>query len=196
MKIPEKASALHMPITKNIPLDLIGAGSWWAKFKLWKFGLPEEELMEDFYQTLPRKCNKFLGFSKNDKVCCFIPKTFIFNGASVPKIFTSLYLPTGILYLGAFLHDFMYGFEGLIVFTEKMDDFKFVKVSQKEADNIFYEMNMAVNDFKTACYPAYATLRGFGWTIWNGCRKVEKFPETFPEYLSIWEDEKTIGHNF
>lgn len=194
MKIPEKASALHMPITKNIPLDMKNAGSWWKKYKLWKFGLPKEELMEDFYQELPRKCNRFLGFNENVRVCCFIPKTFIFDGASVPKMLTSLYLPTGILYLGAFLHDFMYGFEGLIVFTEEMKEFKFVRVVQKEADNIFYEMNMAVNDFKTACYPAYTALRMFGFKAWKDDQKKKSFVELFPEYASLWYAPKILKY--
>jgi len=118
MIIPEKANILHMPITKNIPLKIKEANSWWEKFKLWKWGISEEEVIEDFYQVLPKSCNKFLGFSENDLVCIFIPKKFIFNGASIPRAFSPLYLPNGILYLGAFIHDFCYEFGGLLVFTE------------------------------------------------------------------------------
>jgi len=186
MNIPKQASILHMPITKNIPLDVKNAGSWWKKFKLWKWGISDELLVEDFYQELPKTCNKILGFSIEEKVCVFIPKTFIFNGASIPRALSPLYLPNGILYIGAFLHDFCYGFEGLIIYTEEMKELKFTKVNQFQADNIFYEINMEANNFKTACKPAYIALRGFGWLVWNKCRKNENvFIKKFPEYKHL-----------
>jgi hypothetical protein len=118
--------------------------------------------MEDFYQILPRSCNKLLGFTTNQKICCFIPKKFIFNGASIPKILSSLYLPHGILYLGAFLHDFLYTYGGLLLFTEDMEQMIFVSTNQKVSDQIFYEINEAVNEFKTATKPAYRALRMVG----------------------------------
>lgn len=179
MIIPASANNRIAPITRNIPLDLLGAKSYWKKFKLWKWGIPKEILEEDFYQILPRSCNEWLGFSKDDDVCCFIPKTFVFNGASIPKALSSLYLPTGILYIGAFHHDFLYNYGGLFVFTEDMDEMKFVTCNQKTSDKIFYEINEEVNKFKTATYPAYRTLRMVGSVVWNKCRKNEEFTTHF-----------------
>lgn len=187
MVIPDSASYLHMPIVRNVPIDLHSEKSWFGKLKKWLNELPNEITMEDFYQILPSECNEILGFSRNIKVCCFIPKGFLFNGASVPKIFVPLYVPNGVLYLGAFLHDFCYSYGGLIVFTEDMDDMIFVTVDQKGADEIFNFMNEEVNDFKTATYPAYLALRGFGSKIWNKCRAFEEFVIDFPDLRETYE---------
>jgi len=189
MKIPEKANSLHMPITQNIPVNLKDTGAWYKQTWKWMNGLPNELLYEDFYQILPSDCNKCLGFSKNHKVCVFIPKMFIFNGASIPKVLSFTYLPHGILYLGAFLHDFCYSYGGLIVFTEESDKLMFVKVSQKEADLIFYEMNQEVNDSRVLVKPAYYTLRMFGWITWNKCRKnPNDFIERFPHLTEVYNE--------
>lgn len=176
-----------MPIVRNIPINLHDAKTWWEKYKLWRGSLPNELLMEDFYQILPRRCNEVLGFHRNINLCCFIPKHFLFNGASIPVMLRFLYTPNSILYLGAFLHDFLYTYGGLIVFTEEMNNFIFVECDRKISDIIFYEMNEEVNKFKTGTYPPYIALRIGGGSIWKKAREKEEFLIDFPQYKDIYE---------
>lgn len=192
MLIPETAGYLHMPVVRNVPMNLYDEKSWFKKFKAWRTTIPNEMLLEDNYQILPKKCNDLLGLPRHIQVCCFIPKGFLFNGASIPRQLSSLYLPHGILYLGAFHHDFLYSYGGLIVFTEEMQEMVFVQCNQKQSDTIFYHINEEVNHFKTATYPAYLALRMFGFITWNHCRKkVGEFAADFPDLLPIYE--KGIG---
>lgn len=186
MIIPKEADYLYMPITRNIPIDILNAGSWYEKLKLWRTSIPDELLMVDFYQILPKPVNKVFGFSENIRLCCYIPKGFIFNGASIPRLLSPIYLPTGILYLGSFLHDFMYRYAGLIIFTEEMDEMIFVGCNQKGADYVFNEMNERVNDFATGTYPAYVALQTFGFAAWNRCRKKNIFVEHFPQLCNMY----------
>lgn len=186
MIIPEKASYLEMPITKNIPINLISEKTWFDKMKKWRTEIPSEEVVEDFYQIIPSSCNKIFEIPSDIQVCCFIPKRFIFNGASVPRQLSSIYLPHGILYLGAFLHDFIYSYEGLIFFTEKMEKMQFHTCTQEEADFIFNEINEKVNDFKTGTYPAYKIVRTVGFIPWKNCRKTYDFIRDFPEYADLY----------
>jgi len=186
MIIPESASYLYMPITRNIPIDILHAGSWFNKLKKWRGSLPEELLMEDFYQILPKSINKVFGFSDTVELCCFVPKGFLFNGASIPRALAFIYLPDDILYLGAFLHDFMYSYAGLMVFTEDMDEMIFSSVSRSGADYIFNEMNEIVNDFTTGTYPAYRVLKLVGGSVWDKCRISYSFIRDFPQYEDIY----------
>lgn len=186
MIIPEIASNLYMPVTRNIPIDVLHAGSWFQKMYLWRTSIPNELLMEDFYQLLPKSVNKVFGFSDTISLCCFIPKNFLFNGASIPRVLASIYLPNCILYLGAFLHDFMYSYAGLLVFTEEMEEMIFVPCNRSGADYIFNEVNEVANDFTTGTYPAYATLKVAGDPTWNKCRKKYYLPRDFPVLREIY----------
>jgi hypothetical protein len=186
MIIPEIASKWYMPVTRNIPLDIKGQKSWWKKYWLWRNNLPHELLIEDFYQILPKECNSILGFSEDIELCCFVPKNFLFNGASIPKRLTWIYLPNGILYIGAFFHDFMYSYGGLIIFTIDTD-LIFIKVDRSQADDLFYLINEDFNEFKTATKPALNALKLFGSFAWKNCRKREEFLLDFPQYKDIYE---------
>ena len=192
MIIPESASSIYMPIVRNIPIDIRHSGSWFSKFKKWRRNLPEELVMEDFYQILPRSINKVFGFNETVDICCFIPKGFLFNGASIPRVLAFFYLPNDILYLGAFLHDFMYSYAGLIIFTEDMDEMIFHSVNRYGADYIFNMMNEAVNDFTIGTYPAYKMLRLVGCIAWNKCRRNCSFIVDFPQYKEIYLKKRRL----
>jgi hypothetical protein len=185
LKIPQEAYGVHMPVTRNIPIPIKQANSWWEKFKLWRWGLPKEELIEDFFYVLPKFCNAILGYHLEPDICVFIPRKFIFNGASVPKRLTSGYLPNGILYFAAFHHDFIFQYGELLVFVDGEEP-QFVRLDQKQADQIFDILNDEANGFPMATKPAWASLRLFGYRAWNRCRQEsESFESDFPEYAYL-----------
>jgi len=123
------------------------------------------ELMEDWY------CN-FLG---KDFI---IPKGFIFDGASIPRLLWNLLSPAGYLFLPGLWHDFVYKYR--FIFTssavESLDggDRKIIKefFTQEEADQRFEAIadivNMGAHFFTRA---AYLSLRAFGFVAWGNHRK-------------------------
>lgn len=171
VEIPQEAYGVHMPITRNIPIPIKNAGGWWGKYKLWRREFPKEELIEDFFYVLPKACNSILRRKKHGRdICVLIPKKFIFNGVSVPKLLLAIYLPDGILYFGAFHHDFIYQYGGLLVF-EDGEEPQFVRLNQKKADLLFDILNDVSNEFPMATKPAWVSLRLFGYRAWNRYRQ-------------------------
>lgn len=111
-----------------------------------------------------------------------IPKNFIFDGASIPRIFTRIYSPTGYLFLSALIHDFCYqrGYyyecdtEAYYNNRSGKDTVNWKKkaVTRKEADQLFKaiaKIEYPKHVIKTAI--AYTCLRIGGWVAWNRHRK-------------------------
>lgn len=107
-----------------------------------------------------------------------IPKGFIFDGASIPRLFWNMLSPSGYLFLAGLLHDFIYKYEFAYVFSsiESLDG-KGRRViqrwfNQKEADEKF---EMLADKICVGAYiftkTAYITLRAFGWAAWNEHRE-------------------------
>jgi len=97
-----------------------------------------------------------------------IPKGFIFDGASVPKFFRSWLSPMGVLLIGGLVHDYGYKYQTLL----KKDKCHCNGVkSQKHMDEIFRDININVNGFRTINNIAYLALRLGGFFAWKGHRK-------------------------
>ena len=80
-----------------------------------------------------------------------IPKGFITDGASVPRILYWLFEPTGILFIPAILHDYFYATKS---------------VSRADADRIFRE-NVIKEGCWLAGWLAWIGVRLFGWIPWK-----------------------------
>jgi len=143
-----------LPIkTKNKPLL--------KKIWIWLTITRQWILVEDFYIRIPGSFKKI-----------FIPKGFIFDGVSIPRIFWTILNPIGILFLGAIPHDFGYKYEGL--FYKANNIFYFKKHTRKELDQIFYKINEENNKLKLITKISLYILRLFGWIAWNNHRKENK----------------------
>jgi hypothetical protein len=103
-----------------------------------------------------------------------IPAGFIFDGASIPRLFWNMLSPSGYLFLAGLVHDFIYKYEFVFKFSmvESLDGkgrsvFK-EYYSQKEADKKFEELADRINlgaHFFTKT--SYISLRAFGFMAWN-----------------------------
>ena len=113
----------------------------------------------------------------------FLPKRFVFDGASAPKILNNLFSPMGMLLFGAGPHDFGYRYKGLIHIDAK-GCLRFVSYDQKELDNIFNHLCAYESGMKIAANIATGTLRVVGSKAWKENRKgnhilEDDFPELF-----------------
>jgi len=117
-----------------------------------------------------------------------IPKGFIFDGASVPRLFWNILNPTGYLFIAGLLHDFVYKHRFLYTYSsiESLDGGKRTIVrewySQKEADRKFEALAdkicMGAHTFTRI---AYTSLRMFGSKAWRDHRKLDALCLLEPE---------------
>lgn len=107
-----------------------------------------------------------------------IKKGFIFDGASIPRLFWNLLSPTGYLFLAGLIHDWIYKFA--FVWTRSVNAkgkpgrlYK-MPLSKEEADRIFQDVadSIAMGE---KCWTGIAkkTLDWFGHTAWDEHRERE-----------------------
>ncbi len=143
-----------MPTMQPLPIKTKGKGVitalwvWFIVTRKWK-------LTKDFHYSL-------------DGMPYVIPKGFVFDGASVPKMFRNWLSPMGVLLIGGLVHDYGYKYATLL---RKGKNTSAGLKSQKELDIIFRDINISVNGFKVINYIAYYALRLGGFLAWRGHRK-------------------------
>jgi len=103
-----------------------------------------------------------------------IPKGFIFDGASIPRLFWNILNPTGYLFIAGLLHDFVYKYRFLYTYSsiESLDggQRRIIRefYDQREADKKFENLADRIcvgAHFFTQC--SYIALRAFGSSAWE-----------------------------
>ena len=151
-----------MPQMKPILIPTKGKGFFGALW-MWLIGVRHWEITKDFHYSLGK--DNFI-----------IPKGFQFDGASVPKFLSAWLSPVGVLLIGGLVHDYAYKYQTLLKKGKKtvgpwlLDD-PTDKLTQKQADVIFRDINIEQNGFVVMNYLAYWALRVGGFVAWNGHRK-------------------------
>jgi hypothetical protein len=144
----------EMPHMKPIIIPTDGRGFWrsiWA----WFIEVRHWEITKDWH------------FEVNGK-SYVIPKGFVFDGASVPKFLGAWLSPVGILLMGGLVHDYIYKYEVLLEKGKKKTTEKF---NQKQADQLFRDINIEQNGIHILNWAAYLALRVGGFVAWNSHRK-------------------------
>lgn len=104
----------------------------------------------------------------------FIPKGFIFNGASVPRVFSNIFPATGYLFLAALIHDYLYGNAGYMYMRKDHKCALTQNATKAQSDQIFKDIaNWLYKNhwFKTKV--ATAALKVGGQGAWDDCRKLD-----------------------
>lgn len=140
----------QMPVLRPLPVNKRGERRRW-------------EVTEDWY------CD-FLGRG----FTYIIPKGFLFDGASIPRLFWNILNPTGYLFIAGFLHDFVYKYQFLYTYSaiESLDggERRIIRefYIQKDADKKFEDLADKIcvgAHFFTKC--SYIALRAFGSKAWK-----------------------------
>ena len=145
----------EMPKMKPIRIPTDGRGFWGAIW-CWFWEVRYWEIAEDW------------TFEVNGKEYV-IPAGFQFDGASVPKFLGSWLSPVGILLLGGLVHDYIYKYTVLLEKNKMIESEPF---TQKQADQLFRDINIEQNGIHVLNWAAYLALRAGGFVAWNGHRKV------------------------
>jgi len=116
----------------------------------------------------------------------FLTKTFIYNGASVPKLLGMFYSTTGVLFLGSGPHDFSYRYNGLFLIDPNTGKLEFQEMSKKEQDSLFNHLCQLETGMGLATGIARHSLMIFGIPAWINCRKrnclvIRDFPEFYED---------------
>lgn len=144
----------EMPHMRPILIPTRDRGFFGAVW-MWLLGTRHWEITKDFHYSL----------SKEDLV---IPVGFKFDGASVPKFLSAWLSPVGVLLVGGLVHDYAYKYQTLLKKNKKTS---LGKITQKDADIIFRDINIEQNGFVLLNKLAYWALRIGGFVAWNGHRK-------------------------
>lgn len=145
----------EMPDMKPIRIPTDGRGFWKAIW-CWFWEVRNWEIAKDWH------------FEVNGEQYV-IPKGFVFDGASVPKFLASWLSPVGILLMGGLVHDYVYKYTVLLKKGKKKTSEPF---TQKQADQLFRDINIEQNGIHVLNWAAYLALRAGGFVAWNGHRKV------------------------
>ena len=143
------------PLMKPIRIATKGKG-FWKGILMWLLGVRHWEIAKDFEFEL--NSNKYV-----------IPAGFKFDGASIPKFLHMFLSPVGVLLMGGLVHDYAYKYETLLK-GNKIDTMGIL--TQKNADQIFRDINIEINGFYLMNNLAYWSLRLGGFMAWNKHRKV------------------------
>lgn len=102
-----------------------------------------------------------------------VKKGKVINGASVPKMFSNIFSPTGILFIGAILHDPGYEDAGLWFIANDGNEM-FSKMTRQELDDLFGRIcRHHYPEHQWAINKAEALLEIGGGSAWEECREKE-----------------------
>lgn len=113
--------------------------------------------------------------SKDSNVKVIIPKGFITDFASVPKILWNLLPPTGSYGKAAVVHDYLYQHPWVTIYDVPAQPtwFRTELKIRKECDEILNEAMQVLNVGKWTRRMVYTGVRVGGWKPWNSYREKE-----------------------
>jgi len=140
--------------TKNVNI-IVALWRWITTIRNWV-------VLEDWNYTLP------------DKTKIYIPQGFVFDGASIPRIFWGILSPVGLLLTPGLIHDYAYKFNQLLCYDETGNKSTYKnKAGRAYWDRLFRKVAIEVNGFKLINSIAWLALVLFGWIAWNSKRRAE-----------------------
>jgi len=92
----------------------------------------------------------------SDRQTVVVPKGFVTDFASVPRLFWRIVPPWGVYSPAAVVHDYLYHNGAL---------------SRKESDRIFLKLMKRLDVPLWKRTVMYLAVRLFGWSAWSNCRR-------------------------
>jgi hypothetical protein len=114
----------------------------------------------------------FIFWCETSKLWIKIPKGFVSDAASIPKILHFVINPIDAILFGSLVHDFIYRFDALIVCDdENFGDWTIVEnISRVYADKLLREISMQYDKIPWAAEICYWTIIPFGYFAWERAR--------------------------
>ncbi|MBE9487239.1 MAG: DUF1353 domain-containing protein [Chloroflexi bacterium] len=148
-----------MPKLSPLPIRTRGKG-FFGRLWTWVTEVRAWEVVEDWEYELPNESK------------IIIPKSFIFDGASIPRPLWGILSPTGLLLIPGLIHDFGYRFDYLWALDSEGCVYKdHENAGQEYWDKLFYDVGEKVNGMKVINVLAWVALALMGRLAWKSNRK-------------------------
>ena len=162
----EMVLRIFIPMPKVQPLPIKTSHlKWYKAIWVWMTEPRRWELLEDYVIEIP-------GYGK-----IMVPAGFIFDGASIPRIFWTFLSPTGLLFIPGLFHDYGYKYNTLItiLLNRPDDELSFSRnYSRKFWDDMFLYIANHINGMAPINRTAWAAVRAGAWNVWRKYRKGSK----------------------
>ena len=160
-----------MPKLCPLPIETKGQHTL-TRIWRWVTSVRKWELLEDWeYEQL------------DNEPVILIPKGFVFDGASIPRVLWGLLSPTGLLLIPGLIHDFAYRYDYLWAIDSDGKIFIHEEgAGRKHWDLMFQKVGLEVNGMPIIDKLAWLALALFGMIAWNKNRKlnaVEIIPDRY-----------------
>jgi len=117
-------------------------------------------------------------YKLNEEVTLVIEKGFVFDGASIPRIFWAILSPTGLLLIPGLIHDYGYRYDQI---WKLEDDHQVSVYAQGNGkaywDDLFKQVGNNVNEVGLVNLIAKLGVAWGGGDIWDGHRKRNNQPQ-------------------
>ncbi|MCK5613311.1 DUF1353 domain-containing protein [Candidatus Pacearchaeota archaeon] len=154
----EMVLPIFMPMPKVQPLPIKTLHlKWYKAIWVWMTQPRRWKLLEDYVIEIPG-----YGF-------IMVPAGFIFDGASIPRMFWTFLSPTGLLFIPGIFHDYGYKYNKLFswVGTGYMANSGY---SRKFWDDMFLHIANHINGMAPVNKTAWAAVRAGAWNVWRKYR--------------------------
>lgn len=117
-------------------------------------------------------------YKLNDEVTLVIEKGFVFDGASIPRIFWAILSPTGLLLIPGLIHDYGYRYDQIWKLEDNNQVSTYAEGSGKDYwDDLFKKVGNNVNEVGLVNLIAKLGVALGGGNIWDRHRKLNKQPQ-------------------
>jgi hypothetical protein len=117
-------------------------------------------------------------YKLNDEVTLVIEKGFIFDGASIPRIFWAILSPTGLLLIPGLIHDYGYRYDQIWKLKDNNQVSVYAQGNGKAYwDDLFRKVGNDVNEVGLVNLIARLGVALGGGDIWDKHRKRNKQPQ-------------------
>jgi len=160
---------MQMPKLTPLPTQ-IKQKSALRRIYSWQGFIRKWELLENWEYDLP-----------DEKVKIIVPKGFVFDGVSLPRVLHWFLSPTGVLFIPGMVHDFAYRYDYLWALSYEGELHRFQKGSGRAYwDKLFRSLGVDLNGMKGLNSFARMILYLFGRRSWRRHRKAST-PEIIPK---------------
>jgi hypothetical protein len=163
-------------LTKGLPLLM--------RIWVWLFSSRKWKVSEDwYYETMIDR----------EYATIFIPKGFIFDGASIPRFLWWLLQPMGILLIPGLVHDYAYRYQKIILYNSIKGTYHNLFRHKRDTwDEVFREISVRVNGCEVISYVAWLALYIFGGFAWRKNRKLEA-KRVAEDWIKLDEDKDDMS---
>ena len=144
-----------MPVLQPLPIKTRGTGFFAGTYR-WLTAKRNWTVAEDWLFSLP-----------GDGRVYVIPRGFVFDGASIPRLFWWFLSPVGILLIPGLIHDWCYRFDCLLMFQQGRTYTVHVFAGKSYWDYLFRETTKEVNQVVVLQWIVWLAVKLGGSSAWK-----------------------------